>query len=85
MPKELIINATIPLPEDYLDESELVAKVRPIVEAFKAGLREGIGEDAFKCYVEAREPPAPPKARKPRAPRSDAGLPRGPRAVQDVA
>ena len=74
--KELVIEAHIPLPDDYFEESEVAAKVKAAAEAFREGLTEALGADNFRVFV-TRETPKPPKP--PRAPRSDAGKPRGPR------
>lgn len=76
--KELVIEAHIPLPQDYMEEVEIAAKVKSAADSFRAGLAEALGEDRFKVFVTRAVPKEPAK---PRAPRADAGQPRGPRAA----
>lgn len=67
--KELVIEARIPLPEDYFEESEVAAKVKTAADSFREGLAQQLG-DGFKVFVTRTTPKAP---RKPRQVRSDAG------------
>lgn len=79
--KELVIEAHIPLPDDYMEEVTIAAKVKAAADAFRQGLKEALGE-GFQVFV-TRAMPAPPK--KERAPRSDAGQLRAPRTTANGA
>lgn len=76
--KELVIEAHIPLPDDYFEESQVAANAKNATEEFRAALTATFGEDNFRLFVTRKLPPPPKKTR---APRADAGRPRGPRGA----
>jgi hypothetical protein len=75
--KELIIEARIPLPDDYMEEVEVAATVKAAADSFRQGLTEALPDGGFTVVV-TRAMPTPPK--KTRQPRSDVGSTRAPRA-----
>ena len=62
--KELRISAVVAVPDDMFEQADLIAKVRPAIEALRESLPAGVVVSADLVNPRPREEGAAPKPRK---------------------